>query len=225
MGTVIHCQILRVLEYFNDRVTDASSSAPVALHHLQRSVCSVKMRLSQIVPTLAVSHIASGLLPAQLQSPNQSGLLSANADSTFIVAELVSPAFYRKSPEDTCPEHTTMCHLPHNWNCCSSSQSCCGPGCCAEGAYCVDAVFGKCCPQGKRLCGKVCVSGECCGDGGCDGRKRCCDGKCCAEGEVCDYGERCVRLNENGGGRVLPRMGAVVVVGIVTGALVTGQRA
>ncbi|KAF4425667.1 hypothetical protein CGCF415_v014252 [Colletotrichum fructicola] len=158
---------------------------------------------------------------AALTSPN----LTATSTTTPF-QNAVSAVTQHDNLEDTCPKDTVMCHLPHNWNCCPSTSQCCGAGCCIAGSHCVDLLFGRCCPDGKRLCGSVCVAGECCGKGGCGARERCCGGGiCCKEGEVCDYGKTCVRSRtseESGAGRGVPNAwfgwraaGVVVVAGVV----------
>ncbi|KAK1714302.1 hypothetical protein BDP67DRAFT_34077 [Colletotrichum lupini] len=101
---------------------------------------------------------------------------------SIIEWEVGSPALYAArsvDDPDTCPKGTVSCNLPRNWNCCTRSMPCCGPGCCAQGFDCVDAAIGVCCSRGKKLCGGMCVSGECCGvQGGCSRDEKCWMGKC-----------------------------------------------
>ncbi|KAK2030041.1 hypothetical protein LX32DRAFT_616106 [Colletotrichum zoysiae] len=107
--------------------------------------------------------------------------------------EVGSPALPGRTLDDgtgeTCPKDTVACHLPRNWNCCPTAMPCCGPGCCAEGYWCVDARVGMCCPAGTALRGGVCArvregdscelkrttttTEEACGDG-----MVCCEGRC-----------------------------------------------
>ncbi|KAK1531703.1 hypothetical protein CPAR01_11352 [Colletotrichum paranaense] len=123
---------------------------------------------------------------------------------SIIEWEVGSPALYAArsvGDPDTCPKGTVSCNLPRNWNCCTRSMPCCGPGCCAQGFDCVDAAIGVCCSRGKKLCGGMCVSGECCGvQGGCSRDEKCWMGKCYPK-------ERGPPLSSGAGGIVPPVTG------------------